>query len=150
MSTITVAKKGKLAKSKISKGIENFDNDLFATIAKKMGPSIYLTEDSKDLLSEKELKKIKLNFLIKKLGLSNSKELDNEYNAITQEFINSKFSKTRAIFYYFLVVNFNKEHIFLDSNENSLVNFGEDFIKNQKDLDHDIFEFINKNFSSLF
>lgn len=81
-------------------------------------------------------------------------------------------------FYYFLVKRFQKEKIFINENEviksgfissaisflisvfrsnrvfktkeTDLENFGENFIKKQKDLDPDIAEIVDKNFSSLY
>ena len=36
------------------------------------------------------------------------------------------------------------------SNEDRLIDFGDEFIKKQKDLDRDIFEIVDKNFASLY
>ncbi len=84
------------------------------------------------------------------MEFADSKDLEKNFRLITQKFLNSNFTKMRTFFYYFLVKNFQKENIFLESAENKLTSFGEEFIKNQKDLDRDIFEIMDINFSSLF
>jgi hypothetical protein len=152
--------------------------ELFKNIAISIGPSIYLKDASKISFTDVELKRIKDNFLIQKLELKDSKDLDNKFKLVTQEFVNSAFEKKRVFFYYYLVKFFNKEKIFrndnqketikntalnkiVDSfgkvknqitktNEEKLLDFGQKFIENQKDLDQDIFEIIDNNFSSLY
>lgn len=153
------------------------DKNLFSKIVISVGPSIFL-DDSKDILGQKELQRIKDNFLVKKLKLSEDEDLENKFKVITQEFVVSGFKKERVFFYYFLVKRFQKEKIFINENEviksgfissaisflisvfrsnrvfkskeTDLENFGENFIKKQKDLDPDIAEIVDKNFSSLY
>lgn len=58
------------------------DKNLFSKIVISVGPSIFLY-DSKDILCQKELKRIKDNFLVKKLKLSDDEDLENKFKVIT-------------------------------------------------------------------
>jgi len=171
------SKKTKLSNRSLSdQGL--IDIELFKNLAKSLGPSIYITEASNFDFTNEELKKIKDNFLIQKLKLKESKDLDKKFETATQEFINSKFEKERVYFYYFLVKRFNKENIYQNEgikevsdknelnkiigsfkkaeklrkkiNEDKLIDFGKKFIERQRNLDQDIFEIVDKNFSSLY
>jgi hypothetical protein len=154
------------------------DIELFKNIAKSLGPSIYLKEASNFDFTDLELKRIKDNFLIQKLKLKESKDLDKKFETATQEFINSKFKRERVYFYYFLVKRFNKEKVYQNEsveevsdknelnriigsfkkaeklrkkkNEDILTVFGQRLIEKQNDLDQDIFEIVDNNFSSLY
>ncbi|MBK9254285.1 MAG: DUF2853 family protein [Saprospiraceae bacterium] len=178
MSVLTKeSKKTKLSKRSLSDQAL-IDIELFKNIAESLGPSIYLKEASNFDFTEVELKRIKDNFLIQKLKLKESKDLDIKFETATQEFINSNFKRERVYFYYLLVKRFNKEKVFQNQsteevsdknelnriigsfkkaeklrkkkNEDILTDFGQRFIENQKDLDQDIFEIVDKNFSSLY
>ena len=53
-------------------GVKNVDADLLRAVTKACGPSIYKADASKVASSDpEELKRVKTNFLIKKLGLKN-------------------------------------------------------------------------------
>ncbi|MFZ1524495.1 MAG: DUF2853 family protein [Saprospiraceae bacterium] len=150
---------------------------LFSSIIKSLGPSVFHKE-SVDIFSKDELERIKSNFLIKKLKLSEDESLEEKFKLITHDFIKSDQRKDRVFFYYFIVKHFQKEEIFMKlnkdhrsdmknpfksiynylfkknniskSNEDRLIDFGDEFIKKQKDLDRDIFEIVDKNFASLY
>ena len=87
-----------------------FDADLLEKIAKSLGPSIYKADaETVSGTDERELATVKNNFLIKKLGLSDSQELDNAIAAIMDKVGKSNRNKYRVIIYYLLVREFGQE-----------------------------------------
>ncbi len=90
--------------------ISDFDEALLTKVAKGLGPSIYNTDSSLVSCSDQtEKDRVKANFLIKKLGLADSAELDAAINTVCDVFGSSNRSKHRAIFYYLLVKNLGQE-----------------------------------------
>ncbi|MBK8442681.1 MAG: DUF2853 family protein [Sphingobacteriales bacterium] len=88
-------------------------DDLLRGVAKSLGPSIYLGDASMVSGSDKaELDRVKNKFLIGKLGLADSPELD----AAVEEAVNAmgkgNRSKHRAIVYALLAKKFKKEDMF--------------------------------------
>ncbi len=93
-------------------GVE-FDADLLKAVTKGCGPSIYNADASKVSSSDKtELDRVKTNFLIKKLGLSESDDLDGAISEVVEQFGKSNRNKFRAMFYYLLVKKFGKESLY--------------------------------------
>ncbi len=91
----------------------SFDADLLTKVAKGCGPSIYNADASKVSGSdEKELETVKKNFLIKKLGLSDSPALDKGIAKVMEQMGSSNRNKYRAIVYYLLTKEFNKESVY--------------------------------------
>ncbi|HMB99978.1 MAG TPA: DUF2853 family protein [Flavobacteriaceae bacterium] len=86
------------------------DMDLLTKVTIGLGPSIY-NADSETVSGsdESELATVKNNFLIKKLGLEDSAELDSAINSVIEQYGKSNRSKYRAVVYYLLVKHFNKE-----------------------------------------
>lgn len=79
------------------------NEDLLKSIAKGLGPSIYLQDASLVSCSDPdELARVKDNFLIKKLGLENGENLDAAIKAVCEKYSGSN-RKHRAVFYYLLV-----------------------------------------------
>ncbi|SNR60695.1 DUF2853 family protein [Lutibacter flavus] len=90
-----------------------FDADLLAKVTKGLGPSIYKKDAETVSGSDaKELGTVKKNFLIKKLGLSDSPKLDSAIEAVVEKMGKSNRNKYRAIFYYLLAVEFKKESVY--------------------------------------
>ena len=86
------------------------DMDLLAKITIGCGPSIYNADSSTVSGSdESELETVKNNFLIKKLGLSDSPDLDKAIDNILESYGKSNRSKYRVVVYYLLVKHFKKE-----------------------------------------
>lgn len=86
------------------------DDELLTKVTKGLGPSIYNLDASKVSTSDKsELDRVKTNFLIKKLGMTDSPELDAAINAVGEKMGKSNRNKYRAIFYYLLVKHFGAE-----------------------------------------
>jgi hypothetical protein len=100
-------------KSEMSNLGIDYDEALFFTVTKSIGPIIYNADSSRVSCTDSdELSRIKNNFLIGKLGLADSPDL----NAVIQETCErlgaANRNKFRAIFYYLLVVRFGKESAF--------------------------------------
>ncbi len=91
-------------KSAMSEMGASADETLLTAVAKGLGPSIYLADASMVSCSDKtEKDRVKNNFLIKKLGCTDSADLDAAVNAVCDKMGSSNRSKHRAVFYYLLV-----------------------------------------------
>ncbi|MDA8993532.1 DUF2853 family protein [Flavobacteriaceae bacterium] len=89
------------------------DEDLLSKVAKGLGPAIYNDDANKVSGSDKsELETVKKNFLINKLGLKDSPELDSAIDQVMEQMGKSNRNKYRAIVYYLLVVKFKKQNIY--------------------------------------
>lgn len=91
----------------------NPDMDLLTKVTIGCGPSIYNADAATVAGSQKaELETVKNNFLIKKLGLTDSADLDVGIDAVMDKYGRSNKSKYRAVVYYLLTVHFKKESIY--------------------------------------
>lgn len=94
-------------------GVSKVDDALLTAVAKGLGPSIYNTDSSKVSCSDQaELDRVKNNFLIKKLGLSDGDALDAAIHEVCEQMGKSNPSKFRAAFYYLLVQKFGKQSVY--------------------------------------
>lgn len=74
------------------------------------GPTIYRDDSSTVSGTDKEeLARIRSNFLIRKLGLKDSADLDAGIAAVSEQYGKSNRNKYRAVFYYLLVKHFKRE-----------------------------------------
>jgi hypothetical protein len=88
-------------------------DDLLTKVSKGLGPSIYLGDASLVSGSDKEeLDRVKNNFLIKKLGLSDGPALDKAIAEAVTEMGTANKNKHRAIFYSLLVKKLGKESFY--------------------------------------
>lgn len=88
------------------------DESLLTAVAKGLGPSIYNQDSSLVAASDpEELERVKTNFLIGKLGLTDSPELEAAI-AETVATLKGINRKLRVVFYYLLVKKFGKEAIY--------------------------------------
>jgi len=88
----------------------NPDIDLLTKVAIGCGPSIYNADSSTVSGSdESELATVKNNFLIKKLGLKDSPDLDKGIDSVMEKYGRTNRKKYRVVVYYLLVKHFNKE-----------------------------------------
>lgn len=88
----------------------SFDDELLTKVAKGCGPSIYNKDAATVATSDSsELATVKNNFLIKKLGLKDSADLDKGIGKVVETFGSSNKKKYRAMFYYLLTKEFSKE-----------------------------------------
>ncbi len=93
----------------------NINADLFIKVAKGLGPSLY--RDDASLVSSsdaEELNRVKEHFLKDKLGITNHKEMDKAIAEVVDQFGSGNKSKYRALFYYLLVENLGKSHLYAD------------------------------------
>jgi hypothetical protein len=91
----------------------SYDADLFQAVTKGLGPSIYNEDSSRvSCTDQTEMERVKNNFLIGKLGLADSPELDAALKEVCDQLGSSNRNKFRAMFYYLLVVKFGKASVF--------------------------------------
>ncbi|WP_394972262.1 DUF2853 family protein [uncultured Croceitalea sp.] len=96
-----------------SKFGETPDMDLLTKVAIGLGPAIYNLDASKVSGSDdKELQTVKNNFLMKKLGLSDSPQLMDAINSVIDKYGRSDKNKHRAVIYYQLARHFKKESVY--------------------------------------
>ncbi|WP_339626258.1 DUF2853 family protein [uncultured Winogradskyella sp.] len=87
----------------------NPDMDLLTKVTVGLGPSIYNADSSTVSGSdEKELATVKNNYLIKKLGLADTADLDKAIASVMDTYGQSNRNKYRAVVYYMLCVHFKK------------------------------------------
>lgn len=89
------------------------DMDLLTKVTVGLGPSIYNADSS--IVSgsdEKELATVKNNYLIKKLGLKDSADLDKAIASVMDTYGQSNRNKYRAVVYYLLCKHFKKESVY--------------------------------------
>jgi Protein of unknown function (DUF2853) len=86
------------------------DASLLTAVTKGLGPSIYNADSSKVSSADpEELARVKNNFLIGKLGLSDGPELDDAISSVVEQLGASNRNKYRAVFYSLLVMKLGKE-----------------------------------------
>ncbi|MBK7634359.1 MAG: DUF2853 family protein [Saprospiraceae bacterium] len=91
----------------------SISTDLLTKVTKGLGPSIYLGDASLVSGGDAEEKaRVKNNFLIKKLGLTDGPELDAAIDEAVDKMGSSNRNKHRAIFYTLLVMKFKKESVY--------------------------------------
>ncbi len=89
------------------------DKALIAAVTKGLGPSIYNKDaETVSCSDSSELETVKKNFLIKKLGLSDSAELDAAIKKVCESMGSSNRNKYRALFYALLTKEFGKESLY--------------------------------------
>ncbi|MDT0295116.1 DUF2853 family protein [Mesonia ostreae] len=92
---------------------EKHDVDLLRKVAKGCGPSIYNKDASTVSGSDpKEMETVRKNFLVKKLGLTDSDELEKGMNAVIEKYGKSRSNKYRAVVYYLLTKHYKKEAVY--------------------------------------
>lgn len=90
------------------------DMDLLTKVAIGCGPSIYNADSSSVSSSdESELLTVKHKFLIGKLGLDDSPELDKALASVMEQYGKTIRRKYRVAVYYLLTKHFNKEYVYL-------------------------------------
>jgi|TARA_R100000935_G_scaffold46318_1_gene69673 hypothetical protein len=89
------------------------DLDLLTKVTIGCGPSIYNADSSTVAGSDaSELETVKNNFLVKKLGLTESPALMEAIQKAIQTYGKSERNKYRAVIYYLLVKHFGKEDVY--------------------------------------
>ena len=91
----------------------NPDMDLLNKVTIGCGPAIYSDDASTVSATDpSEIETVRNNFLIKKLGLSDSPKLDEGINKVLNVYGQSNRNKYRAVVYYLLTKHFGKESIY--------------------------------------
>jgi len=91
----------------------NADIDLLTKVTIGCGPSIYNRDSaSVSCTDDGELATVKNNYLIKKLGLKDSHDLDAAIKKVCEKLGSSNRNKYRAMFYYLLCKEFGKESVY--------------------------------------
>ena len=89
------------------------DMDFLKKVTIGCGPAIYNADASTVSGSDQsELDTVKNNFLIKKLGLPDSADLDKAIDSVIEQYGRSNRNKYRAVVYYLLAKHFKKESIY--------------------------------------
>ena len=89
------------------------DMDLLTKVTIGCGPSIYDADASTVAATQPgELETVKQNFLIKKLGLAASADLDGAIASVIETYGKSERNKYRAVIYYMLTKHFGKESVY--------------------------------------
>ncbi|WP_106746589.1 DUF2853 family protein [Yoonia maritima] len=89
------------------------DMDLLTKVTIGCGPAIYNADASTVASSQPdEIATVKNNFLIKKLGLKDSADLDTAIDSVLETYGKSERNKYRAVVYYMLTKHFKKESIY--------------------------------------
>ena len=89
------------------------DMDLLTKVTKGCGPAIYNADAATVAASQPdELETVKKNFLMKKLGLAESPDLDAAIQKAIETYGRSERNKYRAVMYYMLTKHFGKEAIY--------------------------------------
>jgi Protein of unknown function (DUF2853) len=89
------------------------DMDLLTKVTVGLGPSIYNADAATvSGTDDKELATVKNNFLIKKLGLKDSGDLDKAIDSVIETYGRSNRNKYRAVIYYLLTKHFKKESVY--------------------------------------
>ncbi|MFP2994695.1 DUF2853 family protein [Spongiivirga sp. MCCC 1A20706] len=91
----------------------NPNMDLLTKVTIGCGPSIYNADAATVSGSdESELATVKKNFLMKKLGLKDSPDLDKAIDSVIEKYGRSNRNKYRAVIYYLLTTHFKKESVY--------------------------------------
>lgn len=89
------------------------DMALLTKVTIGCGPAIYNADAATVASSQPaELETVKNNFLIKKLALKDSPELDKAIESVLETYGKSERNKYRAVVYYMLTKHFKKEAIY--------------------------------------
>lgn len=90
------------------------DSALVEAVAKGLGPSIYNDDSSRvSCTDQTEMDRVKTNFLINKLGLTDGPELDAAIKEVCEAMGTSNRNKYRTLFYASLVRKFGKESVYM-------------------------------------
>ena len=88
-------------------------DSLLEQVTRSLGPSIYNNDACRISGSDKtELETVKNNYLIKKLGLDDTPQLDTAITEVIGKFGSSNKNKYRALVYAMLCEKFNKQTIY--------------------------------------
>lgn len=102
-------------------GMTDINVDLLVSLAQSLGTAIYDADASLVACSDKsELGRVRQNFLLGRLFLDESPELDTAIKAVCTKMGTSNRKKLRVVFYYLLIQYFGKESLILEPAEANL------------------------------
>lgn len=94
-------------------GMKTIDNKMFENVVTACGPSIYNRDACKVAAGDKEeMKRIKKNFIAKKLGVTDEAKADKAIAGAVETMGKSNRNKYRAIFYYLVTKELKKSSVF--------------------------------------
>ena len=94
-------------------GVNDPDVDLLRSVTKGLGPSAYGGDGENVACSDDaELARIRTNFLVKKLGMSDSEATMDSVQAICAKMKPAGSHKRRSAFYYLLTKHHGKESVY--------------------------------------
>ena len=89
------------------------DMKLLTAVTISCGPSIYKPDAEKVAAGDKEeMKRVRDNFVVKKLGVKDSPKVDEGIDACIDTYGRSNRSKFRPVLYYLLTKHFKKSGVF--------------------------------------
>ena len=89
------------------------EDPLIESVTRGLGPSIYKADAETIATSDPdEIKRLKTNFLIKKLGLADDAKLDAAIDEVFTQIGKSNRNKYRVLVYALLVKKFKKESVY--------------------------------------
>jgi hypothetical protein len=89
------------------------DMDLLRKVTIGCGPSIYNADAETIAASDgSEVARVRDSYLVKKLGLAESADLDSAIRTVMDQYGSSNRSKYRAVVYYMLCRHFGKEAVY--------------------------------------
>lgn len=89
------------------------DMDLLTKVTIGCGPSIYNADSETVAASDPdELERVRTNYLVKKLGLTDGPELMDGIHAVVQKYGSANRNKYRAVVYYMLCQHFGKASVY--------------------------------------
>jgi hypothetical protein len=89
------------------------DMDLLRKVTIGCGPAIYNADSETVAASNpEEVERVRSNFLMKKLGLPDTPDLQKAIDSVIATYGKSERNKHRAVMYYLLVKHFKKEAVY--------------------------------------
>jgi len=90
-------------KKELSKLKVKVDDVLLKAVVKSLGPAVYRDDASRiSAVDAAELERVKHNFMVKRLGLSDGPKLDTILNKALDQMGRSSRHKSRAVLYYII------------------------------------------------
>jgi len=97
-------------KKELSKLKVKVDDILLKAVVKSLGPAVYREDASMISAADAgELERVKQNFMVRRLGLTDSPKLETMLNHALDQMGRSKASKHRAVLYYILTRDTKRE-----------------------------------------
>jgi hypothetical protein len=97
-------------KKELSKLKVRVDDVLLKAVVKSLGPAVYREDASKISAADAaELERVKQNFMVRRLGLSNGPKLDVMLNKAIDQMGRSTKNKYRAVLYYIITRDSKRE-----------------------------------------